>query len=63
MKKRDAVEPTPQAGMIGGRKNDFPVLKEAVECLASLGVASEMRVVSAHQTPDLAFEHARDSAL
>jgi len=62
MKKRDAVEPTPQAGMIGGRKNDFPVLKEAAECL-SLGVASEMRVISVHQTPDLAFEHPRDSAL
>jgi len=61
IKKQSAVQTTPQVGIIGGSKNDFPVLKEAAECLTSLGVASEMRVISAHRTPDLAFEYARSA--
>ncbi len=59
MKKQDAVKSTPRVGIIGGSKNDFTVLKEAAECLTSLGVASECRVVSVHRTPDWAFEYAR----
>jgi len=61
IKTQGAVEPRPIVGIIGGSKNDFPVLKEAEECLASLGLASETRVISAHRTPDLAFEYARSA--
>jgi len=61
MKKLDTVDAMPRVGIIGGSKNDFPVLKKAAECLTSLGVASEMRVISAHRTPDLAFEYARSA--
>ena len=41
-----------------GSRNDFAVMKSAVEILREFGVAHEARVVSAHRTPDLLFEYA-----
>jgi phosphoribosylaminoimidazole carboxylase PurE protein len=48
----------PVVGVVGGSRSDFPVLEKAVEVLESLGVASELRVVSAHRTPDLLYRYA-----
>jgi len=48
----------PLVGVIGGSKSDFPVLEKAIEMLKALGIPSELRVVSAHRTPDLLFEYA-----
>ena len=42
----------PRVGVVGGSRSDFPVLEAAVEVLDELGVPSELRVVSAHRTPD-----------
>ena len=39
-----------------GSKSDLPVMKEAAEALDALGVSYELRVVSAHRTPDRLFE-------
>ena len=50
--------PGPLVGIVGGSRSDFPVLEKAVEVLDSLGVASELRVVSAHRTPDLLYRYA-----
>ena len=41
-----------------GSRNDFAVMRGAVEVLTEFGVAHEVRVVSAHRTPDLLFEYA-----
>lgn len=41
-----------------GSRNDFAVMKHAVDVLKEFGVAHEARVVSAHRTPDLLFEYA-----
>jgi 5-(carboxyamino)imidazole ribonucleotide mutase len=41
-----------------GSKSDWPVMSAAAEMLASLGVEHEVRVLSAHRTPDLALEYA-----
>ncbi len=41
-----------------GSRNDFAVMKSAVEVLRGFGVPYEARVVSAHRTPDLLFEYA-----
>ena len=41
-----------------GSKSDFVVMQGAVEVLRELGVAHEVRVVSAHRTPDLMFAYA-----
>ena len=48
----------PLVGVVGGSKTDFPVLEKAVALLASLGIPSELRVVSAHRTPDRLFAYA-----
>jgi 5-(carboxyamino)imidazole ribonucleotide mutase len=49
-------------GVVMGSRNDFAVMRHAVEVLTEFGVAHEVRVVSAHRTPDLLFEYA-DSAV
>ena len=48
----------PLVGVVMGSKSDFSVMEGAVEVLRELGVACEVRVVSAHRTPDLMFEYA-----
>ncbi|MEO8335001.1 MAG: 5-(carboxyamino)imidazole ribonucleotide mutase [bacterium] len=42
-----------------GSRSDLRVMSVAAELLAQLGVAHEIRVVSAHRTPDWMFEYAR----
>jgi 5-(carboxyamino)imidazole ribonucleotide mutase len=41
-----------------GSRSDYKVMQAAVEVLREFGVAHEVRVVSAHRTPDLLFEYA-----
>ena len=41
-----------------GSKSDFDVVKPAVNVLKSFGVETEVRVISAHRTPDEAHEFA-----
>ncbi|MGA2710403.1 MAG: 5-(carboxyamino)imidazole ribonucleotide mutase [Steroidobacteraceae bacterium] len=45
-------------GIIMGSSSDWDTMQGAAETLSSLGVAHEVRVVSAHRTPDLLFEYA-----
>jgi len=55
-------ETTPLVGIIMGSKSDWETMAHAAETLASLGVPFEVRVVSAHRTPDLLFEYASTAA-
>lgn len=48
----------PLVGVVAGSRTDFPVLEKAVDMLTSLGIPSELRVVSAHRTPDRLFAYA-----
>jgi 5-(carboxyamino)imidazole ribonucleotide mutase len=48
----------PLVGVVMGSKSDFAVMEAAVEMLREFEVAHEVRVVSAHRTPDLLFEYA-----
>ncbi|HEX9878494.1 MAG TPA: 5-(carboxyamino)imidazole ribonucleotide mutase [Gammaproteobacteria bacterium] len=48
----------PLVGIIMGSKSDWDTLRHADETLDQLGIAHEVRVVSAHRTPDLLFEYA-----
>ena len=45
-------------GVIMGSKSDWSTMKIATEMLDELGVPYEVKVVSAHRTPDLMFEYA-----
>ena len=52
----------PLVGVVGGSRSDFPVLEDAVAVLAELGVRAELKVVSAHRTPDHLFRYAEGAA-
>lgn len=45
-------------GVIMGSSSDWETMKPAAETLEKLAIPHEVRVVSAHRTPDLLFEYA-----
>jgi 5-(carboxyamino)imidazole ribonucleotide mutase len=49
-------------GVVGGSRSDFPVLEAACAVLMELDVPSELRVVSAHRTPDALFRYAEEAS-
>jgi 5-(carboxyamino)imidazole ribonucleotide mutase len=49
-------------GVIMGSDSDFPVMAAAVEVLAEFGVPCEVRVVSAHRTPEAMLGYAKAAA-
>jgi len=49
---------TPIVAIVMGSKSDFEVMKESCGVLKYFGVAHEVRVISAHRTPDRAHEFA-----
>ena len=51
----------PLVGIIGGSRSDFPILEKASALLEELGVPNELRVMSAHRTPDLVARYAEDA--
>ena len=52
----------PRVGIVCGSRSDFPVMEKAVALLGELGVSSELRVMSAHRTPELATRYAETAA-
>jgi 5-(carboxyamino)imidazole ribonucleotide mutase len=48
----------PLVGIIMGSQSDWETLQPAAQLLEQLGVPHEVRVVSAHRTPDLLFDYA-----
>lgn len=46
-------------GIVMGSDSDWPLVQKAVDVLRSFEVPFEVRVISAHRTPDLAFEYAK----
>jgi 5-(carboxyamino)imidazole ribonucleotide mutase len=53
---------TALVGIVMGSRSDWDTMKSAADVLDELGVAHEVRVVSAHRTPDLLFEYASGAA-
>ena len=51
----------PLVGVIMGSRSDWETLQAAVETLDHLGVPHEVKVVSAHRTPDLLFSYAESA--
>ena len=49
-------------GVIMGSRNDYAVMRAAVDMLREFGVAHEVRVVSAHRTPEFMFDYAGAAA-
>ncbi len=55
------ARPAPQVGIIMGSTSDRPVLDAAAEMLTQLEIPHEVRIVSAHRTPDWMFEYATEA--
>lgn len=53
---------TVKVGIIMGSKSDLSVMQDAADVLKELGVDYEIKVVSAHRTPDRMFSYARSAA-
>jgi 5-(carboxyamino)imidazole ribonucleotide mutase len=51
----------PLVGLIMGSVSDWETMQHAAQTLETLGVPHEVRVVSAHRTPDLLFEYAAEA--
>ncbi len=52
----------PQVGIIMGSKSDLPIMQEAADVLTELGVPFEINIVSAHRTPELMYDYAKNAA-
>jgi 5-(carboxyamino)imidazole ribonucleotide mutase len=52
----------PVVGVIMGSDSDLPTMQGAIDVLVEFGVTYEVRVVSAHRTPDVMVEYARSAA-
>jgi 5-(carboxyamino)imidazole ribonucleotide mutase len=52
----------PRVGVIMGSDSDWSVMQDAATALDEFDVPNEVRVVSAHRTPGVMFDYARDAA-
>ncbi len=52
----------PVVGIVMGSRSDMPVMEKAGTTLADLGIEAEIRVMSAHRTPELVAEYASSAA-
>ena len=48
-----------KVGIIMGSSSDLPTMQIAAQLLTELGINHELRIVSAHRTPDLMYEYAQ----
>ena len=53
---------SPLVGVVGGSRSDFPVLEGATAMLDRFEVPNELRVVSAHRSPDYLYRYAEAAA-
>lgn len=52
----------PLVGVVMGSDSDWPVMQHCTDLLAEFSVPFEARVVSAHRTPELLYDYAREAA-
>ncbi len=53
--------PAPLVGIIMGSQSDWATMKHAADTLSALGVPHEIRIVSAHRTPDRLADYAKSA--
>jgi 5-(carboxyamino)imidazole ribonucleotide mutase len=51
----------PLVGIIMGSDSDLPVMKQAAEILDGFGVSYEIKITSAHRTPDLMANYSKNA--
>ena len=55
----DPAVPAPLVGIIMGSQSDWATMRHAADTLGRLGVPHEVRIMSAHRTPDRLAEYAK----
>lgn len=50
-----------KVGIIMGSTSDLPIMQEAIDILAILGVDTEVDIVSAHRTPEKLFDYGKNA--
>ena len=50
-----------QVGIIMGSKSDLPVMQDAIDILKDFEIDCEVKIVSAHRTPDKMFKYAKNA--
>jgi len=53
---------SPVVGVVMGSDSDLPVMRRCLETLESFGIACEVRIISAHRAPEIAYEYAVTAA-
>jgi len=51
----------PSVGIVMGSDSDLPIMKEAATILEELGVDYELTIASAHRTPELSSNYAKEA--
>lgn len=51
----------PIVGVVLGSRSDLPVAEKGLDVLTKLGVDYELRIISAHRTPDTAIKYAKEA--
>ena len=52
---------TKKIGIIMGSKSDLPVMQKAIDILKEFGIDSDVKIVSAHRTPEVMFDYAKNA--
>ena len=50
-----------QVGIIIGSKSDLPVMQKAIDILKEFGIGTDVKIVSAHRTPEVMFNYAKNA--
>ena len=58
-KSGDKMSDDIKIGIIMGSQSDWPTMKPAADILTELGIAHEVKIVSAHRTPDGMYDYAK----
>jgi len=62
MDSASPVRGSPVVGIVMGSDSDLDTMRPAIDVLIEFGVPTEVRVLSAHRTPDETLEYARAAA-
>ena len=57
----ETIKRKPLVGIIMGSDSDLPVMKQAAEILDELNVSYEIKITSAHRTPDLMSSYSKNA--
>ena len=48
-----------KVGIIMGSKSDLPIMQKAIDILNQFGIDTDIKIVSAHRTPEIMFDYAK----